>query len=48
MTGYLNAIDANSGKLKWQTVPASSEIVNVNSPAVLMNFILLMNALNMD
>ncbi|QEY51382.1 PQQ-binding-like beta-propeller repeat protein [Legionella longbeachae] len=32
MTGYLNAIDANSGKLKWQTVPASSEIVNVNSP----------------
>ncbi|STX55776.1 transmembrane protein (fibronectin III domain and Gp5 C-terminal repeat) [Legionella beliardensis] len=32
MTGYLNAIDANTGRLKWQTIPAQSEIVDVNSP----------------
>ncbi|CDZ77557.1 membrane-bound PQQ-dependent dehydrogenase, glucose/quinate/shikimate family [Legionella massiliensis] len=32
MTGYLNAIDANTGQLKWQTLPASSEIIDVNSP----------------
>ncbi|MCW8470861.1 hypothetical protein OQJ19_09380 [Fluoribacter gormanii] len=32
MSGYLNAIDANTGQLKWQTLPAQSEIVDVNSP----------------
>jgi|GEM_PF-4594855 len=31
MTGYLNAIDANTGRLKWQTLPASSEIIDVNT-----------------
>ncbi len=32
MTGYLNAIDANTGQLKWQSAPASSEIIDVNTP----------------